>query len=223
MFEQALKLDPGDVDALVGAAFAERNDFTYSGMAEKPGQIAKIEELLANAIRIDPTNARAYIVRGEIYRVTRRTKEAVEAAQTAVRLDPNSAAAYAQLAQDENATPAEYPQAIAHIDQAMMLSPRDTQTGRWHWIKGKTFNYMGRYQDAIREEQSALDSGYLGFNVYEQLAVAYALTGRQSEAEAAIGQARQRNPKFTIKWHRARIDDPEVIYDGMRKAGLPAE
>jgi len=75
LFEQALKLDPNNVDALVGAAAAERSDFTYSGMDEKPGQIRKIEELLANAIRIDPTNARAYVVRGLLYRITKRTKE----------------------------------------------------------------------------------------------------------------------------------------------------
>ena len=63
LFEQALKIDPNNVDALVGAALTERNDFVY-GLEEKPGQIAKIEALLANAIRIDPTNVRAHTVRG---------------------------------------------------------------------------------------------------------------------------------------------------------------
>jgi tetratricopeptide (TPR) repeat protein len=108
LFEQALKLDPNDVDALVGAAVAERYNFMYGGMGEKPGQIARMEELLAHAIRIEPTNARAYVVRGMLYVVTKRTKEAKEAAQNAVRLNPSYASAYAQLAQDE-VTPAEYP------------------------------------------------------------------------------------------------------------------
>jgi adenylate cyclase len=49
LFEQALQLDPNNVDALVGAASGERSDFLFSGMDEKPGQIAKIEELLTNA------------------------------------------------------------------------------------------------------------------------------------------------------------------------------
>jgi adenylate cyclase len=222
LFEQALKLDPNNVDALVGAALTERNDYIFSGLDEKPGQISKIEELLANAIRIDPTNARAYVVRGMIYRVTKRTKAAAEAAQNAVRVNPNYAAAYAQLSQNE-VTPAEHPLAIANIDQAMKLSPRDPEMGRWLWIKGKTFNYMGRYQDAIREEQAALDGGYTTWSVYLHLAVAYAFLGRQSEAEAAVAQARKLNPKFTIKWYRARVDDPEAIYEGLRKAGLPEE
>ena len=204
LFEQALNLDPNNVDALVGAALSERNDYLYSGMDEKPGQISKIEELLANAIRIDPTNARAYVVRGMLYLITKRNKEAAEAAQNAVRFNPNYASAYAQLAQDEM-TPAELPLAIANIDQAMKLSPRDPEMGRWHWIKGRTFNFMGRYQDAIREIQAALDNGYSPWAVYSHLAVAYAFLGRQSEAEAAVVQARKLNPKFTIKWFRARI------------------
>ena len=222
LFEQALKLDPNDVDALVGAAVAERYNFIYSGMGEKPGQIARMEELLAHAIRIDPTNARAYVVRGMLYVVTKRTKEAKEAAQNAVRLNPSYASAYAQLAQDE-VTPAEYPLAIANVDEAIKLSPRDPEIGRWHWIKGKTFAYMGRYQDAIREEQAALDSGYSAWPAYVFLAVAYALTGRQPEAEAAVAQARKQKPDLTIQWLRARLDEPEVSYEGLRKAGLPEE
>jgi tetratricopeptide (TPR) repeat protein len=218
-----LKLDPNNVDALVGAALTEVNDYRfYSGMDEKPGQITKIEDLLAKAIRIDPTNARAYIVRGMIYRVTKRSKAGVEAAQNAVRLNPNYAAAYAQLAQNE-VTPAELPLAIANIDQAIKLSPRDPEMGRWLWIKARTFNYMGRYQDAVREIQAALDNGYSAWSVYLQLAVAYASMGQKSEAEVVLAQARKLNPKLTIKWYRARIDFPEVFYEGLRKAGLPEE
>ena len=222
LFEQALKLDPTNVDALVGAAAAERYNFIYAGLDAKPGQITKIEELLAHAIRIDPTNARAYVHRGLIYVITKRTKEATEAAQNAVRLNPNYAPAYALLAMAEM-TPPELPLAIANIDQAMKLSPRDPEMGRWHWIKGRTFNYMGRYQDVIREEQVALDSGFSNWSAYSHLAVAYAFLDRQSEAEAAVAQARKLSPKLTIKWLRARLDVPEVYFEGLRKAGLPDE
>ena len=82
---------------------------------------------------------------------------------------------------------------------------------------------MGRYQDAIREEQAALDSGYSAWPAYVFLAVAYALTGRQPEAEAAVAQARKQKPDLTIQWLRARLDEPEVSYEGLRKAGMPEE
>ena len=223
LFNQALTLDPDNVDALVGAAAAERDEFQYSGLDEKPGQIAKIDEMLTRAIRIDPSNARAYVVRGMTYRSTKRNREAAEAAQTAIRLNPSYAPAYAQLAQDQNSTPAEYPLAIANIDRAIKLSPRDPEMGRWHWIKGKTFDYMGRYQDAILELQAALDGGYGVWPVYSHLAVAHGALGQRSEAEAALVQARKLNPKLTLKWYRARVQEPEVIFQGLLKAGLPEQ
>jgi adenylate cyclase len=221
LFERALKLDPNNVDALVGAALTERNDYVY-GLAEKPGQIAKIEALLADAIRIDPTNARAHTVRAMIYRSTKRTKQAAEAAQNAVRLNPNYAPAYAQLAQDL-ITPAELPEALAFVDQAIKLSPRDPEMGRWHMVKGMTYNYMGRYEDAILQEQAALDSGYSTWTVYVHLAVANAFLGRQSEAIAAGALARKLNPKLTVKWYSSRLDAPEAIHEGLRKAGVPEQ
>jgi adenylate cyclase len=223
LFEQALTLDPDNVDALVGAAAAERYEFQYTGMDEKPGQIAKIDEMLTRAIRIDPSNARAYVVRGMTYRSTKRNREAAEAAQTAIKLNPNYAPAFAQLAQDQNSTPAEYPLAIANIDRAFTLSPRDPEMGRWHWIRGKTLDYMGRYQDAIRELQAALDGGYGVWPVYSHLAVAHGALGQRSEAEAALVQARKLNPKLTIKWYRARIEEPEVIFQNLVEAGLPEQ
>jgi adenylate cyclase len=201
----------------------ERYEFQYSGMDEKPGQIAKMDEMLTRAIRIDPSNARAYVVRGMTYRSTKRSREVAEAAQTAIRLNPSYAPAYAQLAQDQNSTPAEYPLAIANIERAVKLSPRDPEMGRWHWIKGKTFDYMGRYQDAIRELQAALDAGYGTWPVYSHLAVAHDALGQRSEATAALAQARKLNPKLTIKWYRSRIEEPEVIFQGLLKAGLPEQ
>jgi hypothetical protein len=53
--------------------------------------------------------------------------------------------------------------------------------------------------------------------------VAYAFLGQQSEADAAAAQARKLNPKLTIKWYRARIEAPETIHEGLRKAGVPEE
>jgi hypothetical protein len=47
--------------------------------------------------------------------------------------------------------------------------------------------------------------------------------GQRSEAEAALAQARKLNPKLTIKWYRARVEEPEVIFQGLVKAGLPEQ
>src|ERR1700733_12790605 len=95
----------------------------------------------AIAVRIDPSTARAYTIRGMLDVVTRRTQEAGEAAKKAVTLNPNYASAYAQLAQDQ-VSPSEFASALDNVDQAIKLSPRDPELGRWHWIKGKTLIYL---------------------------------------------------------------------------------
>jgi adenylate cyclase len=222
LFEQALRADPNNVDALVGAAATERFTVINGGANGRPDLVADIDGRLANALRIDPSNARAYTVRGMVDVVTRRTNEAKEAARKAVALNPNYASAYAQLAQDQ-VGPSEFALALDNVDQAIKLSPRDPQIGRWRWIKGKTLVYMGRYKEALEEEQAALDGGYQSWPAYAFLASANALLGRQSEAEAALAQARKLNPNLTIKWMRARLDEPEITFDGLRKAGLPEE
>jgi hypothetical protein len=47
--------------------------------------------------------------------------------------------------------------------------------------------------------------------------------GRQSEADATAAQARKLNPKLTVKWYGARLDAPETIHEGLRKAVVPEE
>ena len=161
LFEQALKLDPNNVDALVGAAAANGPIFFSTQWTRSPDKSPRSKSCLlkqSGSIRRMPEHT---WFGGRLYRVTKRNKEAVEAAQNRGRLSPNYALAYAQLAQDQNLRQRNIPLAIANIEHAIKLSPRDPEMGRWHEIKGKTLNYMGRYQDGIREKQAALDSGYL--------------------------------------------------------------
>ena len=50
-------------------------------------------------------------------------------------------------------------------------------------------------------------------------AVAYGYLGQRSEAEAALCK-RANHPKLTIKWYRARVEEPEIIFQGLL-SGLP--
>ena len=58
--------------------------------------------------------------------------------------------------------------------------------GRWLGMKARTFNYMGRYQDGVREIQGALDNGLSSWSVYLHLAVAYAFMGRNQRPEVIL-------------------------------------
>ena len=219
IFERALNKDPNNVDALVGAALAERNDYSFkSDGAKKSEEKTRIEERLKSAVKIDPNNARAFVVRGMVYAVTKRTKDAAELAQVAINLNPNYAAAYAQLAQDQM-RPDEWSTGIANVERAMKLSSRDQEIGRWHWLKCQRLVWMGKYPEAIVEGHAAIDSGFATWPAYGFLAAAYAMNGQLSEAEFYMKLTREAGPQVTIKWLRARVDDPEETYVALRKAG----
>ena len=40
------------------------------------------------------------------------------------------------------------------------------------------------------------------------------------EAEAALAEARSRNPAITLKWMKERTPNLPAVFDGLRKAGL---
>ena len=49
------------------------------------------------------------------------------------------------------------------------------------------------------------------------------MNGQLSEAEFYMKLTREAGPQVTIKWLRARVDDPEETYVALRKAGLPED
>jgi hypothetical protein len=53
---------------------------------------------------------------------------------------------------------------------------------------------------------------------------AYAGTGKMDEARAAVAEARRLNPTRTVKsMIEHMLNFPIVVFDGVRKAGLPEE
>jgi hypothetical protein len=47
--------------------------------------------------------------------------------------------------------------------------------------------------------------------------------GQRPEATTVLAQARKLNPKLTIKWLSSPVEEPEVIFQGLLKAGLPEQ
>ena len=81
----------------------------------------------------------------------------------------------------------------------MQLSPRDHMIGTWHVELGDAEISLGHFDAAIDEYRKAIDSGTRTFFAYTNLAAAYAHVGKMEEAKAALVEARQLNPKLTVK------------------------
>jgi len=135
----ALAACPDDVDILLHRAFARRRD---EGLA-----------CCRRAIEIDPENALAYRILGQVLRGQDRTDEAIDAFRRAAELDPDSAAIRCMLGQ-ALAHAERYDEALAAHEAAVDLDP---DFGMSHKGRGAMFDRLGRTEEAIRAYRRAID------------------------------------------------------------------
>ena len=109
------------------------------------------------------------------------------------------------------------------MQQATRLSPRDPWIGLWHVNLGDAELNLGHFDASIAEYQKAIDVGFRTFIPYANLAAVYALEGKMEEAKAPFAEARRLNPSWTVKWAIAHAPNIPVLFEGLRKAGLPEE
>jgi adenylate cyclase len=220
LFDQALRIESNDPDALAGSAYTYYLDFAY-GWTDATDYEAKVLGQANRAISLAPDNVRAYFVKAYYLSQSRRADEAVGVADAGLAIDPNFVLLLAPRAAAENSLGC-FEQAKADCERAMRLSPRDPFSGVFRLWIGAAELGLGHFDAAIDAFRKAIDSGYRPFFVYSSLAAAYALAGKMDAAEAALAEARRLNPKLTVKWYLARGVNTALI-DGMRKAGLPEE
>jgi tetratricopeptide (TPR) repeat protein len=161
-----------------------------------------------------------YVKSGVLW-LSREYPEALAAAETEVTLDPNSAYGYAAVGRVENLL-GRCEQSIAHVKQALTLSPRDPLSGIWYVYMGFAELCRDRPDAAIEEFKRAVR--YPTYIAYAVLAGAEAAKGNDAEAKLALAEARRLFPQLTIKWLLTETTPtPSILIDGLRKAGLPEE
>ena len=227
-FERALKLDPGNVEALVGMAqvATSANYLADEGRAER---LMSAEATLIKALSLAPQHARAHMFLGVVQMYTNRTAQGIAECDQALALDRNLADADGWIAfgkyHSGQATEAE-----AHIREALRLSPRDIYSYRW--LMFLAFVKLLENADAeavvcLRRSLEANHNNTLGHFI---LAATLALLGKLDEARAAARAGLVLNPTFTLRRFRlnATYDgNPtylakfERICKGMQMAGIP--
>ena len=222
LFEQALKIDPSDADALAGNAFTYQAEYFYGWTTTETDYDAKVLGQADRAIALAPDNARAYWVKSQHLFIMQRPNEALRAADAGLAINPNMASLYAARGFAEVSL-GRFERAKSDAQHAMRLSPRDTYFGFWHVALGDPELGLGHFDAAIDEYNKAIDAGLRNFIPYVDLAAAYALEDKMDEAKSALAEARRLNPKLTIKWMRVHAPNLPPLFEGLRKAGLPEE
>ena len=144
LFERALALDPGNVDAIVGAALASIELVGTHMSDDRAARLAAAEALAVKALSIAPEKASGHLCLGVVYIYTNRAAQGISEFERALAIDRNLAAAHAYIGLAQNFV-GRGEETASHIEDALRLSPRDTAVYLWRIIErvGESLSRQG--------------------------------------------------------------------------------
>ena len=232
LYERALSLDPGSVEAqsLLAATLVGRLlDF---GSTSEDADIKRAEELAAKAVAASPSSALAHYAKADVLRVQRRCAEAIPEYEAALSLNRNLVAALASIGRCKIYN-GPIDEGIAAQEQAIRLSPRDPLLWSWYFRIGEGHLLLSHVDDAILWLEKARNANPAPGYIHAYLAAAYALKSETERAAAELAEARKLDGEGS--WQSAaklragtRYETPNIralaeatYYAGLRKAGMP--
>ena len=233
LFEQALKMQPTNVDGLAGVAttlvFEFLNGYYETGGEER---LRRAELLLGLALTAEPRHLMALKAKAALLRTQGKFDEAIPVAAAVIAENPGEPWAYKEVGLS-NMYSGRIEEALDWFARAERIGPRDP--GRWTWLDGRghALILLGRDEEAVRSLRSALEANPRNVGSYAFLAAAYALMGRSDEAQAALARHDQVRPGTRVSTFRRFAPVPLVLTgpkyqqqrhrleEGLRRAGMP--
>ena len=221
LFDQALKIDADDADALAGEALTYDVEYAFFPSSVATDYETTIIGQADRAIAIAPQTEEAYYAKSQYLAMTHCPDEALRSAEAGLAVNPNSARLYGVRGAAEIYL-GRFEQGISDEQQSMRLSPRDPIIGLRHLELGAADLGLGHFGAAAEEYHKAIDTGFVNYLPYVELAIAHSLEGKTEEAKTALAEARRLNPKLTIQWMKDH-SLPSRDLETLRKLGLPEE
>lgn len=229
LFEEALRRDPMDAQALIGLWWTLNGEYEDNLHADRDALVREMDQLATRAVAADWDYAAAWKVKAISLAWQSRWHEALEAIAQARRIDPTDSANIAQNAYilafmgrpEESLALAELA-----IKQAGRHTEHDVRIVGWSNVA------LGRFDVALSacEKTAALSNNW--WRDQMMLVALYAITGATEKAAVARAELLRQQPTLTITLLRRQrySDHPDflkwwegVLYEGLLKAGVPAE
>jgi len=234
LYERALALDPGSVEAQsqLATALADR---VNTGTTDAPAaDIARAEELIGRALAVSPFDALAHFAKGVVLRVRGRPEEAIPEFEMVLTSNRNETRALFHLGWCKLMT-GSIDEVIPLAEQVIRLSPRDPYIANRYARIGLVHLLQSHLSDAILWLEKARNANRALSSVHASLASAYGLTSEIERAAAELAEARglsddgryssivrlKANGYFGVPKIRALYE--ATYFAGLRKAGMPEE
>jgi len=219
-FDQALALDPENIEAMVGLARVDQNVGASLMTDDRSAHLAVAETTITKVLSLSPKHASAHAILGSVQIFTKRAAQSIAEFELALELDRNLARAHALiglaklfLGRGEETEP--------HVNEAFRLSPRDTFAPEWLTYVGTAKAQLGADAEAVSWMRRGLDANRNFSLAHFILGAALARLGELEQARAAIQAGLALDPKFTIHRFRTHAPRDKRLIEGMRLAGVP--
>jgi len=226
-YERALALEPTNVEALVGRAWANFAIGANLVSDDRVERLAAAEAALAKALSLAPNHPLAHNTMGLVKIFTNRAAQGIAECQRALTLDRNLARSHAGIGVAKFFL-GRGEETEAHMEQALRLSPRDTLVYVWSMFVGLAKFWQGADAEALVWLRRSLEANRNYPAAHFNLAAALALVGELDEARATAQVGLALNPSFTIRRYRTNTPSNhplylagcERVYEGLRLAGV---
>jgi adenylate cyclase len=226
LFFRAIELDPDFASAYGMAAWCYVRRKTNGWMTDPEKDKADTARIARRAIELGKDDAVALTFGGfSLAYVVGDLDDGAAMIDQALALNPNLAAAWSYSGWIRTYR-GEMEPAIEHQVRAMRLSPLDALIFNMQGGAALAYFLVGRYDQASVLAEQALRNRPDYMTALRILAASHALTGRQEDAQKAVGRLCELDPASRISNLRDRVplrqlEDLARFEGGMRKAGLP--
>ena len=232
---RALQIDDRNVTALGRMAWWHILPVLEAQSPDPQAAIRQADELASRALAIDPNDYWAHFSKAGVLMAQNRHEEAIVQAERSLALNPSFMEAYEILCM-ANSFLGRPDRAMEYADTAIRLGPRDPYIfGNYH-AKGWAFFMKEQDDHAIEwlRRSAAAAPGAEPFT-YLLLASAYALNGRQAEAQDELKRylslsrtksttiAQLRKQQLSLADNSTWVAYNERLFEGLRKAGMAEE
>jgi TolB-like protein/class 3 adenylate cyclase len=157
LFERALSLDHGNIEALVGTAYVDAMRSIDFQTDDKPVRLAAAEATLTRVLTMIPNHAMAHCLFGVVQIFSNRAIQGIAACEQALELDRNLAQAHGWIGLG-NCFSGRAEETEAHVLKALRLSPRDSKTFNWMAQLGVAKSYLGDDDAAVASFRRSIET-----------------------------------------------------------------
>lgn len=225
---RALELEPNNGEAHGVAAYAYARAANYRWGMTRAEALERGLAAGERALTLDPKNVDALYALAFLHYIKGDSEGSLEMLRQCMALNRNHAPAY--FFYGVNLVRLGRPrEAIAWIERAFKLSPRDPLRSVWYGVIARAHIAGGEDRRAIEVANKGIAANSNHPHNHAALAAAQAHLGRMAEAEAALRNFVKVQPGMTLRRYQGVVaaDNPVAIrtnqrlMDGLRKAGLP--